>query len=298
MSRPRDTKSNTGKSRRGGSGNQGRKRTTRRNNRGVPTRPVKVVGIVGGIGSGKTRVAKALADLGATVIDADSVGHSLLDQGPVQELLTRRFGSEIMGAANEEGSRLIDRRALGSIVFSDDAARKYLEEVMHPRMRTTFERVISRLSRQVYPKPGALKVPPPIVVLDAAVLYEAGWNDLCDIVVFVDAPKKDRVRRVKELRNWESGELERRENAQWPLDLKRNQADLIVKNADQIEATEFDKEIEKIWNRLNPVKTPAKVKKVDYSQMIEDEIEELSPERPRTGRKPVSRNSRKPGKPK
>jgi dephospho-CoA kinase len=169
------------------------------------------------MGSGKSRVAQLLAKRGATVIDADSVGHALLDQGPVQETLVRKFGTDILGPDLGDGTRQIDRRALGAIVFANEDARKALEESLHPRMRTTFERVISRLSRQVSPKPGALRLPPPIVVLDAAVLYEAGWNDLCDMVVFVDAPRKDRIKRVKLQRDWTPDEMDRREVAQWAL---------------------------------------------------------------------------------
>ena len=295
MNRPRDRKSSTGHSRSGGTGNNRRQRSDRRKHRGAPSRPVRVVGIVGGIGSGKSQIAQKLSALGATVIDADSVGHALLDQGPVQELLVRRFGQDILGPSDEEGGRLIDRRALGTIVFSDESARKVLEEAMHPRMRTTFERVISRLARQVFPKPGALRIPPPVVVLDAAVLYEAGWDDLCDLIVFVDAPRKDRIRRVKTQRNWDPDEMDRRETSQWPLDLKRNQADVILKNGDNIEPEAVDKEVANIWARLNPEKAQIKPKKkVDYSQLIEDEIEVLSPDRPKPNKKPGNRPTRQP----
>ena len=157
MKRLRDTNYGTGSP--SGEGHGGRrleKRTDRRRNRKAPTRPIRVLGIVGGMGSGKSRVAQLLAKRGATVIDADSVGHALLDQGPVQETLVRKFGTDILGPDLGEGTRQIDRRALGAIVFANDDARKALEESLHPRMRTTFERVISRLSRQVSPKPGAL----------------------------------------------------------------------------------------------------------------------------------------------
>lgn len=298
MNRPRGRKSSSDNARSGGSGHQRNQRKERRKNRGAPSRPVRVVGVVGGVGSGKSEVSKKLAALGATVIDADSVGHAMLDQGPVQEMLIRRFGTDILGPADEEGTRKIDRQALGTIVFIDEESRKALEEAMHPRMRTTFERVISRLARQVFPKPGALRLPPPVVVLDAAVLYEAGWDDLCDLIIFVDAPRKDRIRRLKTQRNWDPDEMDRREAAQWPLDLKRNQADIVLKNGDATEPAALDKEISSIWARLNPEKAPVKAKKVDYSQMIEDEIESLSPERPAPRKNPGNRNGRPPRKPK
>ena len=291
MKRLRDTNYGTGSP--SGEGHGGRrleKRTDRRRNRKAPTRPIRVLGIVGGMGSGKSRVAQLLAKRGATVIDADSVGHALLDQGPVQETLVRKFGTDILGPDLGDGTRQIDRRALGAIVFANDDARKALEESLHPRMRTTFERVISRLSRQVSPKPGALRLPPPIVVLDAAVLYEAGWNDLCDMVVFVDAPRKDRIKRVKLQRDWTPDEMDRREVAQWPLELKKNQSQIVIKNPDSEDDVALEKEVDRIWARLNPSTKAApavprpKTAAPDYSHLIEDEIQELSPERPKQRR--------------
>jgi len=299
MKRLRDSKSGGGRSRgegRGGSGSlgsggggasPGKKPFHRKRKNRTPSRPIRVLGVVGGIGSGKSLVAKRLAELGATVIDADAVGHALLDQGPVQETLVRHFSTDILGPPDEEGHRHVDRRALGSIVFADEQARKILEAAVHPRMRTTFERVISRLGRQVSPKPGALRLPPPVVVLDAAVLYEAGWDDLCDLVAFVDAPRKDRIKRLKDQRDWSPDELDRREAAQWPLDLKKNQAQVILKNPDSEDKAQLHKEIDKLWDRLNANARPAPQPKAgvpDYSHLIEDEIEVLAPERPKPRR--------------
>lgn len=311
MNRPRDRKIDSGRSRDDGGARTGRpsRPFMRRKSRNVPTRPVKVLGIVGGIGSGKSRVAKRLAELGATVIDADAVGHALLDQGPVQETLVRRFGTEILGPEDEEGNRHVDRRALGTIVFADESARKLLEELVHPRMRTTFERVISRLSRQVSPKPGALRVLPPVVVLDAAILFEAGWDDLCDLVAFVEAPRKDRIKRLKEQRDWSPDELDRREAAQWPLELKKNQAGVVIRNPDSEDPAPLNKEVDKLWERLTadrkPVPKRAKAAAPDYSHLIEDEIEVLATERPKnrrpaappSGRPPRSSHGKSGGKP-
>ena len=261
------------------------------------SRTVSVLGLVGGIGSGKSTLARKLAELGATVIDADAVGHALLNQGPVQEILVRHFGPEILGEPDEGGTRLIDRRTLGTIVFSDEAARKVLDETMHPRMRTTFERVISRVARQVYPKPGALRLPPPVIVLDAAILYEAGWDELCNLVVFVDAPRKDRLKRVKEQRNWLPDEFDRREAAQWPVELKRTQADAVVKNPDGVDPAALDAELNKIWARVDPNRRIQPKSKNDYSQLIEDEIDGMAPpvkQPPRT--KPRSGAQQQPRK--
>lgn len=295
MKRPRDSKRSTGPARGSSRPDRADKRTPRRNRRKAPTRPIRVVGIVGGIGSGKSHVSALLAERGATVIDADSVGHALLDQGPVQETLVRKFGPEILGAPDEDGVSRVDRRTLGAIVFKDEASRKVLEEALHPRMRSTFERVISRLGRQLSPKPGALRLPAPVVVLDAAVLYEAGWNDLCDLVVFVDAPKKDRIKRVQAGRGWSQEELERREASQWPLELKKNQADVVIRNPETADAAPLAREVEKLWARLIPNSRPVvsrpKPDATGFDHLIEDEIDVIATERPKRRRKPGGRNS-------
>jgi dephospho-CoA kinase len=185
--------------------------------------PIPVVGLIGGIGAGKTRVAEDLASRGALVLDADAIGHTLLQQTPARELVLRRFGDGILdrSGAEAEGPPRIDRRALGAIVFADPAAKRDLEAILHPRMRRTFERAIARAVRL-----GRAKA----VVLDAAVLLEAGWNELCDTVVFVDAPRERRLARLEAQRGWGAETLDARERAQWPLDQKRARADHVLIN--------------------------------------------------------------------
>jgi dephospho-CoA kinase len=191
-----------------------------------------VIGLIGGIGSGKSRVAGLLAEQGAFVVDADTVGHALLDQRPVRDLVVGRFGKQILASppAEKDGSDdepapmpapAIDRRVLGKIVFNDRGALRQLESILHPRMRRTFERAIARTIRQ-----GRARG----VVLDAAILLEAGWDTLCDRVVFVEAPRDQRVARLAEARGWTDEMLTARESAQWPLDRKRAQADAVVVN--------------------------------------------------------------------
>lgn len=293
MKRPRDSQSSQGPSRGKSGPDRPGPRRQRRSRRQAPTRPIRVLGIVGGIGSGKSHVASLLAARGATVIDADSVGHALLDQGPVQETLVRKFGTDILGLPDEDGVSRVDRRTLGAIVFGDESARKVLEEALHPRMRATFERVISRLGRQLSPKPGALRLPAPVVVLDAAVLYEAGWNDMCDLVVFVEAPKKDRLKRVNAKRGWAVEELDRREAAQWPLEVKKSQADMVIRNPETDDPAPLDREIDKLWSRLipgsRPVVTRSPTDPRRFDHLIEDEIDVIATERPKKRQKPRDR---------
>jgi dephospho-CoA kinase len=181
-----------------------------------------VIGVIGAIGSGKSHVSALLADLGALVLDADAVGHALLNQTPVRAQVVARFGERILdrsGASN--GPPPIDRRALGAIVFAQPEALRALEAIVHPQMRKTFERAIARTVRR-----GKFRA----VVLDAAILFEAGWDTLCDKVVCVDAPYDQRLARLSTQRGWTEEQLQAREQAQMPMDEKRRRADAVIDN--------------------------------------------------------------------
>jgi|SRR5579883_2369638 len=208
---------------------------------------IPVIGLVGGIGGGKSRVAGELAARGAFVLDADAVGHALLTQRHVRDRVVRRFGDAILDKSPAaEGEPAIDRRTLGAIVFSSPAALADLESILHPAMRRTFERAIARTVR---------KGRAPAIVLDAAILFEAGWDSLCDRVVFVDAPRGLRLARLSAQRGWTDETLAARERAQMPLDEKRRRADAVVTNdsgPDKVTA-----EVERLWNTLlNPSRAP------------------------------------------
>jgi len=186
--------------------------------------PIPVIGIVGGIGSGKSAAAERLAELGAFVIDADKVGHALLNQRPVRDQVVARFGPQILEPPAGDGEPpAVDRHALGVVVFKEPAARKALESIVHPVMRHTFQKAVSRVARR-----GEHTA----VVLDAAILFEAGWDVLCDRVLFVDTPRAARLEWVAAQRGWDEEALAARERAQWPLDRKRDRADAVVLNAE------------------------------------------------------------------
>lgn len=187
-----------------------------------------VIGLVGGIGAGKSLVAKALVEHGATLLDADAIGHILLEQSPCRDRVLERFGEAILAPQDEEGvRRQIDRRVLGAIAFSNPGSLRSLEGILHPAMRKTFEKAISREARRA-------RVP--ALVLDAAILYEAGWDDLCDLVIFVDAPEDQRLGRLAETRGWSAETLAAREKVQGPLEEKRREAGFKIMNDSTPEA--------------------------------------------------------------
>ena len=188
-------------------------------------RRIPVVGIVGGIGSGKSAVANWVAGHSRVlVIDADTLGHEALGAPAVKDALVRRFGQEIV---SHEGA--IIRSALAKQVFGGNPeqilARGDLERIVHPEIGQRIAESVSHAEAAGFQA----------VLLDAAVLLEAGWRPLCDLVIFVDTPDATRLARVRENRSWTADELHRRESSQWSLTKKRREADLIVNNDRDLE---------------------------------------------------------------
>jgi dephospho-CoA kinase len=188
-------------------------------------RAIPVVGLIGGIGSGKSYIAGLMSKRGAVVIDADSVGHDVLEEPEIRRQILARFGPGVVRSAAPDGTEngLIDRRALGSLVFADRIALLDLERIVHPVMRTRFIDVIASERRRALA---------PAVVLDAAILLEAGWDDLCDSIVFVEASWPVRLARVALSRGWSAEVLRAREGAQWSCESKRAAAHVVLDNDD------------------------------------------------------------------
>jgi dephospho-CoA kinase len=183
-------------------------------------KPKPVIGLVGGVGAGKSAVAAEMARLGAVVVDADALGHVLLQSPSVRRIVRGRWGPGVMGP---DGS--VDRAALGRIVFADAAEREAINAILHPRIRRVMRRVISAAGtvRRIN-----------AVVLDAAVLFEAGWNDLCTVIVFVESPGAARQKRVAKGRGWSRSFWRLREKAQISLDKKRRSSDHILVNGSSV----------------------------------------------------------------
>ncbi len=182
----------------------------------VVTQDVPVIGITGGIGAGKSAVARILAELGALVIDSDALAHEELRSPEVIDAIRAMWGSEV---CPPDGA--VNRTALGRKVFADPVELRKLEDLLYPR--------INRRRRQIAAE-NAGKKGVRAVVLDAPKLYEAGVNKECDAVIFVDADEDVRLRRVSQNRGWSPAELARREKMQIPLDKKRSMADYVVVN--------------------------------------------------------------------
>ena len=140
---------------------------------------MKTIGLVGGVASGKSLVAKMLAELGAGLLDADGTGHDVLADDPeVREALVDRWGVRFCGRWQHRSVRRRQRVFAASDTGTAD--RKFLEVLLHPRIRRRLNQL-----RDEFAAAGN-----PAVVLDAPLLLEAGWGPLCDFVLFVDVPLK------------------------------------------------------------------------------------------------------------
>ncbi len=177
---------------------------------------VKIIGITGGIGSGKSTVAKMLASLGGRVIDADTIAHRVLLYQKVKSKICKRWGKDVF---NEHGK--VDRNLLAKIVFSAGEQIDELNKIVHPVVIDEIKGQIEEIERG-----GNVRA----IVIDAALLVESNLANVCDIILFVDATKKIRQGRVKDERNWESVELTRRERFQQSTTLKKKNADYVINN--------------------------------------------------------------------
>ena len=184
--------------------------------------PPMVIGLAGGIGAGKSRVAAVLGSMGYLIVDADRDAKAALDLPDVRDQLVRWWGR---GVLNAEGR--INRAAVAEIVFADPTQRTRLEELVHPIIKAKRADLIARAATEG--RAG--------VVIDAPLLFEAESDKECDVVFFVDAPPEVRWERVKS-RGWSRAELERREKAQLPLEEKRRRADIVVDNGGDSSAME------------------------------------------------------------
>ena len=166
---------------------------------------MKILGLLGGVASGKSLVSRQLAELGAVVLDADRAGHEALRLPCTEAAARRRWGDAVFGPDGH-----IDRSRLAKIVFAPPPEgpkeRKCLEELTHPEIGR-------RLSAQAK----AIKSGSPLAVLDAALILEAGWDKLCDYLAFIDVPQELRLARALQ-RGWTEGDFAAREAAQESLD--------------------------------------------------------------------------------
>jgi dephospho-CoA kinase len=178
--------------------------------------PPPVIGILGGIGSGKSTVAAEFDRQGCGVIDADAIAKSAYDDPSVVAELRAWWGDAVLDDAGR-----VDRKAVSAIIFDDPQAKARLEAMIHPRVHAQRRRRRAELAAD----PAVLAI-----IEDTPLLLEAGLAEECDALVYVDAPVEQRRARVRATRGWPAGELARRERGQASLDIKASKADYSIRN--------------------------------------------------------------------
>lgn len=175
------------------------------------------IGLTGGIGSGKTTVTKILAELGAPIIDADKVGHAIYAPGgPAYADMIAAFGNGILA-----DDRTIDRSKLGPIVFTDPAALKRLNSIVHPKMYARMREMIDAMRAAGEARP---------IVVEAAILIEANWLPLFNEVWLIVASKERVIDRVERDRGLARVQVEARIKAQLSDDERRKHAAIVISN--------------------------------------------------------------------
>ena len=183
-----------------------------------------VLGLVGGIGAGKSTVADALVRHGGRVVAGDPLGHEALEQPDILARITDIWGDR--GILTADGK--VDRKKFGRIVFPSPVERSRLEHLVHPYIEKRIREEVDKAIADPAVK---------FVVLDAAVMLEAGWDGVCDKLIYVDAPRPVRLERVQRQRKWTDQDLANREAVQMPCEKKKERADVVIDNGGPPEAT-------------------------------------------------------------
>jgi dephospho-CoA kinase len=192
-----------------------------------------LVGLTGGIGSGKSTIARLLEERGAVVFDADVLAREAVAPGtPGHEAVVERFGASVLAPGGE-----LDRDALAAIVFADPAARRDLEAIVHPEVRRLFAEGCD-----------AYRDSDSVIVFSAPLLVETGMHSAFDVLIVVSAPVEAQIERLLRDRGMSEEQARARIDAQAPLEEKAAVADVLVDNDGPLE--ELDGQVDRIWSDL------------------------------------------------
>lgn len=198
-----------------------------------PSHRKPVIGLIGGVGSGKSTAAAELGRLGCLVVDGDRIGQELLGQEDVRRELRRQWGAAVF-----DSSGRVDRKALADRVFKHPEELSVLNKVMQPRIGRRIEELIDQARKDATI---------PAIVIDAAIMLEAGWDRFCTHLVFVHASADQRAGRVGQ-RGWDRSTWQAREKSQISLDIKRQRCYLTLDNS--LGAAYLAEQISELFNRV------------------------------------------------
>jgi len=195
---------------------------------------VLLVGLTGGIGSGKSTVARLLEKRGAVVFDADLLAREAVEPGtPGHAAVIERFGADVLAPGGE-----LDREALASIVFADPSARRDLEAIVHPEVRRLFAE-----GSEAYRDTDS------VVVFSAPLLVETGMHTAFEVLVVVSATVATQIERLMHQRGMSEPSIRARIDAQAPLEDKAAAADFLVDNEGSLD--ELESQVDRLWNDLS-----------------------------------------------
>ncbi len=196
-----------------------------------------IVGLTGGIVGGKSTVASMFRDLGAKIIDADILGHSvILPYKPAWKKIVKLFGEDIL-----RKDLTIDREKLGKIVFADQVLLKKLNEITHPEIIKLIKNEINLARDKTHNQEK-------ILIIDAALIYEAKMDRLMDKIIVVYIDEDEQVKRLIKRNNLSKDEASQRIKSQIPMKEKIKMADYVIDNNDTLDKTK--KQVETIWQSL------------------------------------------------
>lgn len=200
-----------------------------------------VVGLTGSICSGKSTIARFLAGMGASVIDADEIGHEAYrPHSETWQQVVDAFGRGILTADGQ-----IDRRKLGGIVFKDPEALRRLNGIMHPGMHRVAERRIEQLKND-----GAR-----VIVLEAPLLVEANWLDLVDEVWVAQANEENSLKRCRDRSGLSEAQARSRLASQLPPEEKARHADVIIDT--NVSLADVESKVKELWEQRLTKRRPA-----------------------------------------
>ena len=177
------------------------------------------IGVTGQIGSGKTTAARILASFGAVLIDADTIGHQVVDRSaPLRKRLARQFGGEILTPSGK-----LSRKKLARLAFADEAAKQRLNRLVHPFLLKELRRLMKELAKRHN-----------VVVIDAALLLDWELDRLMDLVLVVHASEETRLKRLA-ARGFSKEDVLARQRAQVPLSENQRRADYVILNNGTVE---------------------------------------------------------------
>ncbi len=181
-----------------------------------------LIGIVGGIGSGKSTVAQLLSQLGCRVIDCDQIAHELLEKSAIKQKIIHDFGKKILTPSGR-----ISRKKVSRSAFNNRDQLQMLQNILHPAVMKKVDRLVQYYQRLKQPK---------AIAVDMPLLVETGWYRRCDHIIFIDCDASTRAKRAQKTLHLSKNELQKRENFQISLDKKKTIADNTIENNSDLSA--------------------------------------------------------------